>query len=174
MNITLEMMRYAFTMHGNQKRKYTGNPYTEHLAQVAGIVATVTPSRILNEVLCIAWGHDLIEDTTAEYADIARHFGTVIADGIQLLTDDEEGNRAQRKELARRRLRVAPDYVQNVKVADLISNTASICDHDPAFSRVYLPEAEALLKVLDKAHPALVVLAADTIYGKAEGLTDPT
>ena len=42
--LAFEAMLFARTSHAGQVRKYTGNPYTDHLAEVAGIVATVDGS----------------------------------------------------------------------------------------------------------------------------------
>ena len=72
-----------------------------------------------------------------------------------LLSDIEEGNRATRKRLSRERLGSAPGWVQTIKCADLISNTASIVQFDPPFARVYLEEKHLLLKVMTQADPRL-------------------
>lgn len=47
MGIAYEAMLFAREAHKTQRRKYTNNPYAEHLAEVAGIVATVDHSDIL-------------------------------------------------------------------------------------------------------------------------------
>ena len=46
-NIAFEAMSFAKSVHAGQVRKYTGNPYTDHLAEVAGIVATVIADQSL-------------------------------------------------------------------------------------------------------------------------------
>lgn len=71
----------------------------------------------------------------------------------------EKGNRKERKELSRKRLSAAPQRIQNIKVADLISNTASIVQHDPKFAMVYLEEKRLLLDVLTKADERLIRIA---------------
>lgn len=42
MGIAFKAMQCARTAHKNQVRKYTDNPYVDHLAEVAGIVSTVS------------------------------------------------------------------------------------------------------------------------------------
>ncbi len=49
--------------------------------------------------------------------------------------------------------------MQTVKVADIVSNTSSIVQHDPKFAEVYLDEKSLLLDVLTGADPRLVALA---------------
>lgn len=153
-----EAMRFARVVHARQVRKYTGNPYVDHLAEVAGIVATVS-----NEPLhiAVAWLHDCMEDQGVTGTELTNLFGHDAAVGVRLLSDMEPGNRATRKQLSRDRLSGAPDWVQTIKCADLISNTSSIVKHDPTFARVYLEEKRALLHVLTKANDQLWELAWD-------------
>lgn len=156
MNISFEAMSFAMLVHREQKRKYTLVPYTTHLAEVAGIVATIDSS---TETIATAWLHDCREDQGVTGEEIEDRFGMRVAVGVALLSDFEKGNRAQRKAAARDRLAGAPEWVQNIKVADLISNTASIVMHDPKFATTYLEEKLLLLDVLTKADVRLVSIA---------------
>jgi (p)ppGpp synthase/HD superfamily hydrolase len=150
------VMQFARSYHAGQVRKYTGAPYTDHLAEVAGVVATVDSSPL---TLAVAWLHDTLEDTEATYDDLRDGFGWPVADGVRWLSDLEQGNRAARKAASRARLAQAPDWVQTIKCADLISNTSSIVHHDLDFARVYLAEKRALLNVMTKADPRLLGIA---------------
>lgn len=161
MNIAYEAMLFARESHKEQRRKYTNNPYTDHLAEVAGIVATVDNSA---ETIATAWLHDCREDQGVMGEEIERRFGIRVAVGVSLLSDFEQGNRAERKAAGRERLASAPGWVQTIKVADLISNTASIVMHDQDFAKVYLEEKRLFLDVMTKADARLVVIAlAQTI-----------
>lgn len=156
MNEAFEAMMFARERHANQVRKYTGNPYVDHLAEVAGIVAAVG-----GDVFSIAtsWLHDVREDQGVTGEEIEARFGMRIAVGVALLSDLETGNRAERKSASRIRLASAPDWVQTIKCADLISNTSSIVKHDPKFAVIYLEEKRLLLNVLTKADTRLRELA---------------
>ena len=92
-------------------------------------------------------------------------FGLEVVAGVMYLTDTETGNRAERKAAGRVRLAAAPGWVQTIKVADMISNTSSIVEHDPTFAKVYLEEKRLLLDVLTKADPRLVAMARDSTAG---------
>jgi (p)ppGpp synthase/HD superfamily hydrolase len=159
-------MMFARHAHQGQVRKYTGNPYTDHLAEVAGIVSTVIDGSLYNNTLMLAcaWLHDCVEDQGVTATQLALKFGGTIAEGVLLLSDMETGNRAERKALSRVRLAAAPGWVQTIKCADLISNTSSIVMHDPAFAKVYLQEKIALLDVMAHANADLRRLA----YAQAE------
>lgn len=160
MTVAYEAMVFAREVHKDQKRKYTGNPYADHLAEVAGIAVTACPITLRPDVMvAVSWLHDCIEDQGVSVETLSEKFGAEIARAVQFLSDTEKGNRAARKAAARQRLAGAWDWVQTIKVADLISNTASIVQHDPKFAAVYLEEKRLLLDVLTKADARLVQIA---------------
>lgn len=136
---------FAAEAHGaiDHRRKYSGEPYIEHPAEVMEIVRTVphTPAMLAAALL-----HDAIEDTPTTYADILGAFGEEIATLVLELTDQcLEGNRATRKAAEARRLAGISSAAQTVKLADIISNARSIVSHDPDFGKVYCREMAALL-----------------------------
>ena len=167
MNVIYTARQFAHDAHDSigQKRKYTGEPYWVHVDDVANIVATVTNSPI---VIDAAFLHDVVEDVnkgiyTLNY--ISGTFGMEVGRLVWELTDVYTPerypnlNRAERKALEAWRLgQISPD-AQTIKVADLLSNTASIVEHDPNFAKVYLLEKERVLSVLTKANPVLVARA---------------
>lgn len=157
-DVAYRAMLFARAVHATQQRKYTGNPYTDHLSEVAGIVATVSTAPLH---LAVAWLHDCVEDQGIKLEQLTRLFGSAVAYGVRQLSDMEEGNRAERKRLARERLGKSPAWVQTIKCADLISNTASIVRHDSKFAVTYLEEKRLLLDVLTQADKRLWNLAAE-------------
>lgn len=161
-NLAYEAMMFARKVHAGQVRKYTGNPYADHLAEVAGIVAAVGGGA---HSVAVAWLHDSIEDQGISPSLVGDLFGGHVMKGVMLLSDLEAGNRAERKALSRERLAAAPDWVQTIKCADLISNTSSIVKHDPKFALVYLEEKRLLLDVLTNADPRLIKLAREQCNG---------
>lgn len=161
-NVAYRAMVFARRVHRAQQRKYTGNPYSDHLAEVAGIAMTVgwagAPIHP-DEFMAICWLHDCVEDQGVTTDELLECFGPVVAGGVMLLSDLEQGNRAERKAAARARLCAAPGWIQTIKCADLISNTSSIVMHDPKFAVTFLEEKRLLLDVLTKADPRLIQLA---------------
>lgn len=158
--IAYEAMCFAREVHKNQRRKYTNAPYVIHLAEVAALTSAVIPGQAFQAV---AWLHDCIEDQGVTPDTLTEKFGRIVSEYVTLLSDLETGNRAQRKAASRERLANAPAFVQTIKVADLISNTGSIVQHDPNFARVYMQEKQLLLDVLTKADARLVQIAREQL-----------
>lgn len=137
------------------RRKYTGECYTAHLEEVAGLVAQNGGSEAM---IAAAWLHDVVEDTAVTVEEIEQIFGADVAGLVGWLTDvskPEDGNRKARKALDRDHLALAPADAQTIKYCDLISNTSSIVARDPGFAKVYLSEKADLLDVMDKGLPEL-------------------
>jgi len=158
MDVVRKAQVYAIAAHSavGQRRKYTGEPYYVHPAEVARIVADVPGST--PEMVAAAWLHDVVEDTGCTFTDIHMAFGIDIATLVGWLTDvskPEDGNRAHRKAMDREHTAAAPAEAQTIKLADLISNSRSIMEHDPAFARTYLEEKRLLLAVMTRGDAGL-------------------
>ena len=146
--------QFATKWHGSQVRKYTGEPYIAHCREIVEILKGVPHTE---DMLAAAWLHDVLEDTECSSQTIYREFGFNVVSMVIALTDCHKsiGNRAMRKGIDRRRLGRSSADVQTIKLADLISNTKSIVEHDPKFAKVYLAEARMLLDVLVKGDASL-------------------
>lgn len=159
MNEIVERARiYATQAHAriDQRRKYSNQPYEEHLRKVVELVAEVTDDP---HQVAAAWLHDTVEDTAATLQDIERLFGADIAQLVADLTDvslPSDGNRARRKAIDREHLAQASPKAKTVKLADLIDNCRDICRHDPRFGLVFTAEMEALLRVLETGNRTLL------------------
>ena len=141
--------RFATEAHGDQVRKYTGEPYINHPIEVARLVASVTSDC---NMISAAFMHDVIEDTTVTFEEIRdAGFGHHTATLVNEVTDvskPSDGNRAYRKALDLEHLAKASNNAKTIKLADLINNSDSICKYDERFARVYMQEKAALLLVL--------------------------
>lgn len=145
----------AATAHDGQRRKYTGEPYLVHPAEVAALVYENGGDA---EMMAAALLHDVVEDTDVTIDGIAELCGPNVAGLVLALTDvsrSEDGNRAARKAKDRQHLQKQCGDAKTIKLADLISNHRSISSHDPGFAEVYQREAVALLDVLKEGGPKL-------------------
>jgi (p)ppGpp synthase/HD superfamily hydrolase len=164
-DLLAKAIQFAVTAHGEQKRKYTNEPYVTHPLAVMRIVQGVPHT---TEMLVAAVLHDVVEDTHVELVEIKEEFGPVVATYVDGLTDisrPEDGNRATRKTIDRNHTAEQPAEVQTIKLADLIHNTASIEEHDPNFYKVYKQEKIKLLKILTKGDRTLMFRAQQQIGG---------
>jgi (p)ppGpp synthase/HD superfamily hydrolase len=172
MSLVREAMLFATAAHGaiGQRRKYTGADYIVHPAAVVGIVQSVRHS---DEMLAAAWLHDVVEDTQVTLHTINDFFGEQVRELVFWLTDiskPRDGNRVVRKTIDRVHLSKAPPPAQTIKLADLIDNTQSITHNDPDFAVVYLREKRALLEVMTKGDPALMIRAMEAMDEAQERL----
>ena len=151
MNIVERARIFATAAHAavGQKRKYTGEDYIVHPAEVVNILLTVPG--ITYAQLAAAYLHDVVEDTGVTIEQVAAEFGSEVAELVGWLTDvskPTDGNRKVRKAIDRKHTANAPAAAKTVKLADLISNTRSIVKHDLNFAETYLEEKMELLSVL--------------------------
>ena len=166
MDIVYKAQVFATAAHHavGQRRKYTNEPYIVHPADVVNIIQTNVG--YTDNMLAAAWLHDTVEDTGVTIDVIEYEFGKEIAELVGWLTDvskPEDGNRAVRKAIDREHSAMAPAEAQTVKLADLISNSKSITEHDPDFAVTYLKEKRELLKVMTKGDPILHAMASKFI-----------
>ena len=150
---------FAAEAHGNQRRKYTGEPYLVHPMAVSRLVVSAGGDR---QMVVAALLHDTVEDTPVTFQDIRAAFGRDVMELVEDLTDvsrPQDGNRKVRKRIDREHTAMASPRAKTIKIADLIDNTRSIVEHDAAFARVYLAEKRLLLEVLQQGHPVLYGMA---------------
>ena len=123
---------FAARAHCDQRRKGTrAEPYVNHLAEVALLVAEACGGRDMDAVLG-ALLHDTLEDTETTFDELAAAFGPKVAAVVAEVTDDKNLSKAERK---RRQIEHAPHASPSaklVKLADKISNVRSLLSSPPA------------------------------------------
>jgi len=165
--IIMDAEAFGRKAHGDQKRKYTGEPYIEHPIAVAARVWKVAHTM---EQVIAALLHDVVEDTKVQLQDVIKKFGPVVGNYVWWLTDAEilkapdgsisvvqimgptgklqNANRDMRKAMNREKIARMPDAVKTIKIADMIDNSISIAQHDPNFAVVYMREKALILPLL--------------------------
>lgn len=141
--------------HRGQVRRYTGAPYSVHLASVA---STVAKRGGTIPMIQAAWLHDAVEMCGATPDDLRGPFGAEVAELVAALSEppkDGATTRATRKAIYRRQLHDASPAAQTIKLADILDNVTDIADHDPEFATIYLAEKQAEVAVLTQGHAAL-------------------
>jgi (p)ppGpp synthase/HD superfamily hydrolase len=122
---------FAARKHSTQRRKgEAGEPYVNHLAEVARLVAEATGGEDTVAVLA-ALLHDAIEDTPTTREELEREFGREVADVVLEVTDDKSLPKPERKRL---QVESAPGKSRRaklIKIADKTSNLRSIAKSPP-------------------------------------------
>lgn len=123
---------FAAREHSPQRRKgAAAEPYVNHLAEVAALVAEATQGADANLVIA-AYLHDTIEDCEVPYEILLAEFGKDVADLVREVTDDKNLLKAERKRLQVEHARSATPRAKHIKLADKISNLNSILASPPA------------------------------------------
>ena len=124
MTLIDKAVEYARDKHKDQKRK-DGSPYIIHPLSVAEVVAEMglDMDAILGALL-----HDCIEDTDASYEEIAKLFGTSVAELVEGVTKLTRANfssteEAQMENLRKMFMAMSKDIrVVLIKIADRLHN----------------------------------------------------
>lgn len=121
----ISAMRFAAIHHALQKRKSSDEPYLNHLIEVAQLIQFYEPTT--NETTLMAAAlHDIVEDTRVTIESIELLFGSEVAKLVSELTCDVSVNSDDKKAQLLDQISAGSDSAKIIKLADLISNTASI------------------------------------------------
>ncbi|MCP9629912.1 HD domain-containing protein [Rhodopseudomonas palustris] len=137
---------FAARCHAGQRRKGSAKePYLNHLAEVAEMLAFATDGS--DAALVVAgWLHDTIEDTDTSRDDLVDRFDEDVASLVVECTDDMSLPRAQRKRYQVEHTPHLTPRARMIKLADKISNLRSV-----TFSPPDEWERERLVDYLDWA-----------------------
>lgn len=135
----------AARAHEGQVR-HDGTPYVQHPARVAVLLAAAGADDAL-----IAAGllHDVIEDSTVDWDEIAEACSADVADWVAVMTKDMRIPEDEREALYKQQLIDGPWHGRAVKLADQFDNFTNAAD-------------DALAKVRPKALWALEIAANDS------------
>lgn len=164
---------FVVLKHDQQKRKYTNEPYVNHVRAVADMADG--KCKFGYEIgLC----HDLFEDTDCTLSELGNallRFGynedeewdilAAVLDLTDKFTPEiyPNLNRKARKQLEAERLHNICVSAQTVKYCDMMHNTASIVEYDRSFALKYIPEKEMILQGMNKGHKLLYKKALQSL-----------
>lgn len=135
MNDTIRIAQaldFAARAHVDQRRKgKRGEPYVNHLTEVARLVAEATEGKDANLVIA-ALLHDAIEDTGTTHAQLVDAFGADVADLVQEVTDDKNLSKQERKRLQVETAPKKSNRAKVLKIADKVANLRALVASPPA------------------------------------------
>lgn len=123
---------FAARLHTGQTRKgVASEPYINHLAEVASLLASSLdePDAYL---VAAAWLHDSIEDAGATREQLDALFGQFVADIVVEVTDDKNLPKAERKRLQVVNTPHKSKDARMLKLADKTSNVRALAASPPA------------------------------------------
>jgi guanosine-3',5'-bis(diphosphate) 3'-pyrophosphohydrolase len=122
LRLVSEAADFAARRHSSMARKGRGSePYVNHLAEVAHLLATATDGTDA-ELVAAGWLHDTIEDTKTTREELAQKFSKRVAALVVDVTDDMTLPKDQRRQ---QQIIDAPKKspgAKLIKIADKISN----------------------------------------------------
>src|SRR5262245_4559956 len=122
LRLVSEAADLAARRHNGMARKGRGNePYINHLAEVAGILAAATDGTDA-DLVAAGWLHDTVEDTGTTREELAQKFGERVAALVVEVTDDMNLSQAERRQ---KQIEDAPHKspgAKLIKIADKLSN----------------------------------------------------
>ncbi len=123
----LEAAAFTARAHRHHLRKDDKTPYVSHVFRVCLIVRDLfgfdDP-----RMLCAALLHDTIEDTPADFDDLAEDFSHEVARWVALLSKDMRLPEPEREEAYIKGLQSAPWQVKACKLADVYDNLLDLDD----------------------------------------------
>lgn len=177
------LLEFVKEQHGEQKRKYTNEPYWTHPLAVAALIDKYgTQSLKTFNGIEIALCHDLYEDTGCTLNILKEKLMEIgysganafqISFSVNQLSDTftperyRGMNRKLRKQNEAERLGEISGVAQTIKYADLIDNTSSIVEHDAGFARTYLTEKFEILDKMRNGEIRLFILCCHTFQNAA-------
>ena len=142
MNVDTGRVRAAMEMaadsHSGQRRK-DGSPYVTHVIAAAAIIAEMG---LDEDSVVAALLHDTLEDTSVTYDEIARQFGTAVADIVEGVTKLTRMNFTSREEeqmenMRKMLLAMSKDIrVILIKLADRLHNMRTMDYQSPEKQRL--------------------------------------
>jgi (p)ppGpp synthase/HD superfamily hydrolase len=127
-----EAAEFAAHRHtGTARKACPGEPYVNHLAEVANLLAFATDGADAG-LVAAGWLHDTVEDTDTTGEELAQKFGERVASLVVEVTDDMNLSQPERRQ---KQIEDAPHKspgAKLIKIADKISNIRARIVSEPS------------------------------------------
>lgn len=165
MNKIKNALSLATKAHAGVNRKYSDEPYVNHVIRVAFEVARLG---LGDTLIAAALLHDVLEDTDTPLEVIEQSCGETVAKIVQELTnpshlpENKFKKRVERKRIDREHLKQVSREAKIIKLCDRIDNLRDVKTGPRDFQILYANESEILLEeALKDTH---LTLEQDLIY----------
>jgi guanosine-3',5'-bis(diphosphate) 3'-pyrophosphohydrolase len=132
LRLVSEAAELAARRHNGMARRGRGNePYINHLAEVANLLAAATDGTDA-ELVAAGWLHDTIEDTGTTREELVQKFSERVAALVVECTDDMSLPKSERRRLQVVNAPHKSPGAKLIKIADKISNIGARVHSDPS------------------------------------------
>ena len=140
MTMMRDAARYSFTWHSTQRYDEVYDYFKFHIRSVVGKYRDIFGCSNLG--VCVAYLHDVVEDTDCELYMVRSNFGNDVADAVDAITRRNGETRAQYIERCK-----SNGYARDVKICDSIFNMEySIKKGELERAAMYAKQIERLMK----------------------------
>ena len=157
---------FAKKKHSGMMRKDGITPYSKHLEDVINRLKSL--GVIDEELLCVGWLHDTIEDTETSFDDLYEKFGSKVAVLVLSLSKDMSLPRKKREQVYVKQLRESVFDAKLIKLCDISANLSDLKNYDASKSK-------KLRQIKQKRHYVNVIkndLLSNTNYPKITTLME--
>ena len=144
---------FAVIAHGDQKRKFIGEPYLIHLEETARLLWEATEGQATTDAYIAAILHDTVEDTATKIEDIGINFGGVVMGFVLELTNNDAEKEAEGKRYyLARKMNAMSETALTIKLCDRLHNVVSLNDSrvPKKFISKYVKETHYILEHLNR------------------------
>ncbi|MHA1797348.1 MAG: HD domain-containing protein [Candidatus Helarchaeota archaeon] len=143
-----KVIQFARKKHQGQFRKNHDIPYIAHPIGVANILKNLN---VEDDLIKVAYLHDVLEDTEASYEEIKTNFGERIANLVLELTNDpvEISKLGKTRYLINKINKMSSDAL-TIKLADRLNNVEDIEETDAKFRKYYVKQTHEILEHLER------------------------
>jgi len=175
LRLVSDAAEFAAHRHTGMARKGRGDePYINHLAEVANLLAAATDGGDA-ELVAAGWLHDTVEDTGTTREELAQKFGERVAALVVEVTDDMKLSQPERRQ---KQIEDAPHKspgAKLIKIADKVSNIrARMAPHPSEEQRVelaaYMSWAEKVVAGCRGVNPKLDTKFDETVRAAKSAL----
>jgi len=151
-NMITEARAFAVKHHGEQKRKFTDEPYVTHLEGTARLLWEAKKDAA-SEDYAAALLHDVVEDTPITLKEVGRRFGAEVMSLVGELTVDSE----LKKEMGKKPymsmcINAMTSRAFTIKLCDRLHNIKTLLDRrvPKSFTKWYWVETNYILDNLNR------------------------
>ena len=138
---------FAKKKHRGQFRKFAENqPYITHPIAVAEKLMTITDD---TDVICAAYLHDTLEDTSTTETELQKNFGETITNLVlELTSEDYESHGLRKEEYLTKKINTISPKGRLLKWADRWHNVSGLLEEEtPQWFRIkYAQETSFILE----------------------------
>jgi (p)ppGpp synthase/HD superfamily hydrolase len=165
MKLLRKALKFAAEKHKGQTRKVSELPYIIHPVEVSFLVSKYKSSKRLEELMCAAILHDVLEDTDTNFIELASEFTPLVASLVlELSSDTDEIKRIGKNEYLKKKMLGMSNYGLFLKLCDRLSNISDNPTEKYLENTIDLIEFIVSNRSLTKSQKRVITAIKEVLY----------